>query len=243
MVKGVTAVGLRVLIADDDPATAAYLKKVIEEVPGVTVVSITGDGKEVIRQVEIYQPDVVFLDIDMPGMNGLDAARELAEMQPGLTFVFATAYPEFALKAFELYSFDYILKPFDEARIRRTVRRLRDRICKTQDRRNELILIKSDKRKLVIHPEEILFIEGRRHKILIKTERGEHLVPGKLGELERQLDPLGFFRCHKGYLVNLEKIREIVPSGQSYNIVLHSGDRVFLSREREKALLKRLGIE
>ena len=235
--------GLRVLIADDDPATAAYLKKVIEEVPGVEVVSIAGYGEEAIRQVEIYQPDVMFLDIDMPGINGLDAARELAEMQPGLFFVFATAFPEYALEAFELYSFDYILKPFDEARIRRTVRRLRDRICKTQNRRKELISIKSTKHKLVIHPEEILFIESRQHKILIKTERGEHLVPGKLCELERQLDPLIFFRCHKGYLVNLEKIREIVPSGQAYVIILHSGDRVLLSREREKALLKKLGIE
>lgn len=237
------AVGLRVLIADDDPATAAYLKKVIEEVPGVAVVSIAGDGEETIRQVEVYQPDVVFLDIDMPGMNGLDAARELAEMQPGLFFVFATAFPEYALEAFELYSFDYILKPFDEARIRRTVRRLRDRICKPQNRHKGVILIKSDKHKLVIHPEEILFIESRWHKTLIKTERGEHLVPGKLGELERQLDPLVFFRCHKGYLVNLEKIREIIPSGQAYVIILHSGDRVLLSRGREKDLLKRLGME
>ncbi len=167
--------GLKVLIADDDPATAAYLKKVIEEVPGVAVVSTVRDGEETIRQVEIYQPDVVFLDIDMPGMNGLDAARELAEMQPGLFFVFATAFPEYALEAFELYSFDYILKPFDEARIRRTVRRLRDRFCKTQNRRKELISIKSTKHKLVIHPEEILFIESRQHKILIKN--GERRTP------------------------------------------------------------------
>jgi DNA-binding LytR/AlgR family response regulator len=239
----VTVVGLKVLIADDDPATAAYLKKVIEEVPGVEVVSIAGDGKETIRQVEIYRPDVVFLDIDMPGMNGVEAARELAEMRPGLYFVFATAYPDYTLEAFELYSFDYILKPFDEKRIRKTIRRLRDKVRKNQTQHKEVILIKSDKHKLVIHPEEILFIESRQHKILIKTERGEHLVPGRLGELERQLDPLLFFRCHKGYLVNLEKIREIIPSGQTYVIILHSGDRVLLSREREKDLLKRLGME
>ncbi|MDN5366228.1 MAG: hypothetical protein PWP44_1434 [Thermacetogenium sp.] len=76
--------GLKVLIADDDPATAAYLKKVIEEVPGVEVVSIAGYGEEAIRQVEVYRPDVVFLDIDMPGMSGLDATREMAEMRPEL---------------------------------------------------------------------------------------------------------------------------------------------------------------
>jgi len=169
-------VSLKVVIAEDDLATAEYLKKIIEEVPDVEVVSIAGNGKEAIRQVEIYQPDVVFLDID-------------------------------------------------------------------QTQHKEVILIKSDKHKLVIHPEEILFIESCGHKILIKTERGEHLVPGRLGELERRLDPRVFFRCHKGYLVNIEKIREIVPSGQSYNIVLHSGDRVFLSREREKVLLKKFIVE
>ncbi|MEG3068869.1 MAG: response regulator [Syntrophaceticus schinkii] len=87
---------LKVLIADDDPAAAAYLKKTIEEVPEVEVVSTANDGKETIRQVEIHQPDVVFLDIDMPEMNGLEAARELAEIQPDTYFVFATAFPFFA---------------------------------------------------------------------------------------------------------------------------------------------------
>jgi len=239
-------VGLRVLIADDDPATAAYLKKVIEEVPGVEVVSIAGDGKETIRQVEIYRPDVVFLDIDMPGMNGLDAARELAEMRPGLFFVFATAFPEFALEAFELYSFDYILKPFDEARIRRTVRRLRDRVAENSSRESQQspgILIEIENQKIFIDPEEILCAESRRRKVLIKTEKGDYLTAGDLNRLEQKLNPRVFFRCHKGYLVNLKRIKTIIPSGRSYDIILDSGDRVFLSREREKELRERFALK
>ncbi|MGI5964077.1 MAG: LytR/AlgR family response regulator transcription factor [Lawsonibacter sp.] len=232
---------LEVLIADDDPAAAAYLKKIIEEVPGVEVVSIAGDGKETIRQVEIYQPDVVFLDIDMPEMNGLDVARELAKSHPRLYFVFATAFPDYALAAFEFYSFDYILKPFNEARIRRTTRSLRDKICNPQNRRADLILIKSDKQKLLIHQEDILYIESRLRKVFIKTKKEEHLVPGRLCDLEQQLDPQVFFRCHKGYLVNLIEIRKIVPSGQSYNIIMHSGEKISLSRKQEKVLLKRFG--
>ncbi len=94
-----TAVNLKVVIAEDDLSTAVYLKKIIEEVPDVEVVSIAGNGKEAIRQVEIHQPDVVFLDIDMPEMNGVEAAQELAEMRPGLYFVFATAYPDYTLEA------------------------------------------------------------------------------------------------------------------------------------------------
>ncbi|CEO88708.1 response regulator [Syntrophaceticus schinkii] len=86
---------LKVLIADDDPAAAAYLKKTIEEVPEVEVVSTANDGKETIRQVEIHQPDVVFLDIDMPEMNGLEAARELAEIQPDTYFGFCHCFSFF----------------------------------------------------------------------------------------------------------------------------------------------------
>lgn len=238
--------GLKVLIADDDPATAAYLKKVIEEVPGAEVVSIAGDGREAIRLAEIYRPDVVFLDIDMPGMNGLDAARELAEMRPGLFFVFATAFPEFALKAFELYSFDYILKPFDEARIRRTVRRLRDKISEELSRESQQspgILIEVDKQKIFINPEEILYAESRRRKVFIKTEKGEYLATGDLNRIEQKLNPLVFFRCHKGFLVNLKKVKAIIPSGRSYDIILESGDRIFLSREKEKELRERFAIK
>ncbi|MGB4505461.1 MAG: LytTR family DNA-binding domain-containing protein [Syntrophaceticus sp.] len=232
---------LEVLIADDDPAAAAYLKNIIEEVPEVEVVSIAGDGKETIRQVEIYQPDVLFLDIDMPEMNGLDVARELAKSQPRLYFVFATAFPDYALDAFEFYSFDYILKPFNEARIRRTTRSLRDKICNPQNRRADFILIKSDKQKLLIHQEDILYIESRLRKVFIKTKQEEHFVPGRLCDLEQQLDPRVFFRCHKGYIVNLNEIRKIVPSGQTYNIVMNSGDKILLSRKQEKVLLKRFG--
>ncbi|HHW39651.1 MAG TPA: response regulator transcription factor [Syntrophomonadaceae bacterium] len=237
---------LRVLIADDDPATAAYLKKVIEEVPGVAVVSTVRDGEETIRQVEIHRPDVVFLDIDMPGMNGLDAARELAEMRPGLFFVFATAFPEYALDAFELYSFDYILKPFDETRIRRTVRRLRDKVSEELPlglQQSPGILIEVEKQKIFINPEEILYAESRRRKVLIKTEKGEYLAAGDLNRLEQKLNPRLFFRCHKGYLVNLKRIKKIIPSGRSYDIILDSGDRVFLSREREKELRERFALK
>ncbi len=139
------------------------------------MVSTAGDGKETIRQVEIYQPNVVFLDIDMPEMNGVEAARELAEMRPGLYFVFATAFPDYTLEAFELYSFDYILKPFDEKRIRQTVRRLRDKVSEELSRESQQspgILIEVEEQKIFLNPEEILYAESRRRKVLIKTEKG-----------------------------------------------------------------------
>lgn len=110
---------LEVLIADDEQYVAVYLKKIIEKVEDVKVVAIAGDGKEAVKMVEKLRPQVVCLDIDMPEMNGIAVARELAEVYPQLNFVFVTAYPDYALEAFELYSFDYILKPLDEKGYRR----------------------------------------------------------------------------------------------------------------------------
>lgn len=151
--------------------------------------------------------DVVFLDIDMPEMNGVEAARELAEMRPGLSFVFATAYPDYTLEAFELYSFDYILKPFDEKRIRKTIRCLRNKVSEDQSLRSQQFLgflIEVDKREIFISPEEILYIESRKHKVFIKTEKGEYLATSALNRIEQKLNLQVFFRCHKGFLVNLK---------------------------------------
>lgn len=206
--------------------------------------STTGDGKETIRQVEIHQPDVVFLDIDMPEMNGLEAARELAEIQPDTYFVFATAFPDYALEAFEFYSFDYVLKPFNEARIRRTIRRLRDKVSEDQSLKIQQfdgILIEVDKQRIFINTEELLYVESRKRKIFIKTEKSEYLVTSDLNKIEDELNPQVFFRCHKSFLVNLKKIKAIIPSGRSFDIILDSGDRVFLSREK-KELKERFSV-
>lgn len=233
---------LKVLIAEDDPAVALYLTKAIEEVAGVDVVFTAGNGKEAISQAEIYQPDAVFLDIDMPEMNGMETAKELAELCPDMYIVFATAFPDYALKAFEFYPIDYILKPFSEARIRRTIRRVRDKVSEKQHPQPQQFLsfmIEVEKRKIFINSEELLYAESRGRKVFFKTEKREYLVTGNLTEVERKLSSQVFFRCHKSFLVNLKKIEVIMPSGRSFNIVLDSGDKVFLSREREKELRER----
>jgi DNA-binding LytR/AlgR family response regulator len=239
------AMTLKVLVADDNLDTRTYLKQIIEDVPNVKVVSVAENGKETIRQAELFQPDVLVLDIDMPEINGVDAARALEEIQPGLSFVFVTAFPDYALDAFELYSFDYILKPFDEKRIQKTIRRLRDRISKDQaERLHQLpgIIIEVNKQKIFVHPEEIIYIESRKHKVFIKTEKVTYLTAGDLNKIEQIISPHFFFRCHKSFIVNLKKIKTINPSGRSYEIILSSGDRISLSREREKKLRKNFGI-
>ncbi|ADG83592.1 LytR/AlgR family response regulator transcription factor [Thermincola potens] len=229
---------LEVLIADDEQYVAVYLKKIIEKVEDVKVVAIAGDGKEAVKMVEKLRPQVVCLDIDMPEMNGIAVARELAEVYPQLNFVFVTAYPDYALEAFELYSFDYILKPLDEKRIQKTIRKLKEKVSREEVSRvqnDEKLLIKVDGRKVFADFDEIIYFESYTPKVLIKTIKGEYLIRSSIHELEQHLSK-DFFRCHKGYVVNLKYIKEIIPSGRTFEILLKTGDKVLLSREKEKEL-------
>ena len=234
---------LEVIIADDDPIIAGFLKKVIEEVPDVRVIAVVNDGKEAVRLVDIHIPDVVFLDIDMPETNGIEAARQMAEIDRDIKFVFVTAHSDFALNAFELYSFDYIMKPFKETRVKTTVRKLKEKVFLEQSAKSKQpfgLMIEVDSKQVFLDPAEILFIESRKHKLLIKTINCDYLTAGDLFTYEQRLSPHNFFRCHKGYLVNLNQLKEVVPIGRTFEIVLRSGDKVLLSRSKEKALREKL---
>ncbi|PKM76959.1 MAG: DNA-binding response regulator [Firmicutes bacterium HGW-Firmicutes-15] len=236
---------LRVLIADDNPDFCRYLKGIIEAVPDFTVVAMASNGKEAIILSQAYQPQVVFLDIEMPEINGVEAARELAKTQPDICFVFCTAYPDYALQAFELYSFDYILKPINEMRVKKTLERLMAKINGEQLSGNHSalgILFDTDNRQVYINSNEIMYIENSKPKVIIKTEKQIYLARGTLHSLEIRLNPYGFFRCHRGYLVNLTKVEALVPFGHTFQICLQSGDTVLLSRKREKILRDKLKI-
>ncbi|MDT3699370.1 MAG: LytTR family DNA-binding domain-containing protein [Thermincola sp.] len=243
--KEVLVVALEVLIADEDQYVAVNLKHILEEVDNVKVVAIANDGKNAVSLVEKLRPQVVCLDIDIPEMNGIEVARELTEVFPNLNFVFISAYPNFALEAFELYSFDYILKPLDEKRVKKTVRKLKEKVFKEQSNSSPStpgILIEVNERNIFLNFNEIIFIESRQHKILIKSVNGAYLTNGDLHTLEQKLDPRIFFRCHKGFIVNLMQLKEVVSFNRTFEIILRSGDKVSLSREKEKVLRDRLKI-
>lgn len=234
---------LRVLIVDDEPAVALYLKTIIQDVPGAEVVAMAASGKEALQKAKIYVPQVVFTDIDMPDMDGLEFARALQEKRGDISLVFATAYPDYALQAFELYSFDYILKPFNEKRIKKTVCKL---IEKTQIQSAILlapecpITIETPARRICLSPEQIQYVESSKPRTLVKTLTETYTSKWDMETFEKMLRPYGFDRCHRSYLVNSRFIREIIPSGRTFQLLLKSGETILLSRTQEKTLRERM---
>jgi DNA-binding LytR/AlgR family response regulator len=176
----------------------------------------------------------------MPDMNGLEVAHRMAEWQNEIFFIFATAYPGYALQAFELYSFDYILKPFDEERIKKTLRKLKNRLAPkliSDINANEIITIQSHGKTYLLKPEEILYVESYRANTLIKTLTDMNCIKGNLHTWEQQLAPYGFVQSHRSYLININQIKQICPYSSTYELILKSGDKVPLSRSYGKQLI------
>jgi DNA-binding LytR/AlgR family response regulator len=230
-----------ILIVDDDIPTGLYLKHIVSQVPGVTVVGVATSGLEALRIASEHKPQVVFLDVDMPKMNGLEVAQRMAEWQSDIFFIFATAYPNYAMQAFELYSFDYILKPFDEERIKKTLRKLNNRLTSQPfpaAKPKETISIQAHGKTYLLKPEEILYVESCRANILIKTLTDMHFLKGNLLTWEQKLAPYDFVQSHRSYLININQVKQVSPYGSTYELVLKSGDKVPLSRSYGKQLRK-----
>jgi len=228
-----------ILIVDDDIPTGLYLKHIVSQVPGVTVIGVATSGSEALRMASEHKPQVVFLDVDMPEMNGLEVAHRMAEWQSEILFVFATAYPNYAMQAFELYAFDYVLKPFDEERIRKTLRKLNNRLTfqiLPAFNTKEIITIQTHGESHLLKPEQIVYVESRRTKVLIKTLTDTYCIKGSLHSWKEKLAPYGFVSSHRSYLVNINQIKQIGSYSSTYELILMSGDKVPLSRNSEKQL-------
>lgn len=233
-----------VLIVDDNQPTGLYLKQIISRIPGMNVLGVASSGKEALGFASRCKPQVVFLDVDMPDMSGLEVARKLAEMHGDLIFIFATAYPKYALEAFEVYAFDYILKPLDEKRIRKTLLKLHSGVqghWLTAADKPEAVTIQLHGETYLVYPAEILYLESRRANVLIKTASREFRIKGNLADWEQRLAPLGFIQSHRSYLVNLSQIKQVSRYSYTYDLLLKSGDRVPLSRSCARKLRGLLG--
>ncbi len=205
---------LKVILIDDEPILCDELKCLLENSGEVEVVGIGHNGEDAIALVDKLEVDAVFLDIQMPVMNGMDAARVLSSRPRKPFIVFVTAFNNFAVDAFQVDAVDYILKPFDESDIERVLKRLRARLTpkSTTPPRPFLkkVLAETGDRLEVIDVAQIEYFQAENRQIFIRTLAGKRYeIRNRLHELEEALDPADFFRCHRNFIVNVNQIGQL----------------------------------
>ncbi|MBM4763614.1 LytTR family DNA-binding domain-containing protein [Bacillus sp. B15-48] len=243
---------IRVMIAEDERMARQELFHLLNDEKGIIHTPHAETGEQVIELYSEHRPDVIFLDIEMPGMTGIEAARlimkQASDSLPLL--VFTTAYDDYAIDAFDVEAVDYLLKPYDEKRFQRTMTRIRKSFT-SRNRANETVekkekttvsklLIDDGERMVVVSPDSIYYAVPNKRLLEIHTEDKVILSRMTLQELEDQLVGHSFFRAHRSYLVNLNHVLEISPwfNGTS-NLTLKDKDRtkIPVSRSASKTIL------
>lgn len=235
---------LRVVIVDDEKYALQELKYLLNQYSDFEICGEADSGEECIKLVDEQMPDVVFLDIHLNDKNGVDVAREITKKHRNIHIVFATAYDNYAVNAFNLDAVDYILKPFEDERIAETIKRLKSRV-KPRVLPDVLTVWKND-RMVVLDHTDIVYCCTVDNKTIVKSFKGEFISNLTLASLEQKLEKHSFLRTHKSYLVNLEHIKEIVPwFNYTYMLVMegYEKDEVPVSRTYMKKFKNTLGIE
>ena len=204
----------KVIIVDDEPIMCDELKCLLENSGEVEIVGIGHSGEDAIALMDRLDADVVFLDIQMPVMNGMEAARILSSRARSPLIVFITAFSNFAVEAFQVDAVDYILKPFDESDIERALKKLRTRRLQTppDHPRSFLkkVLAETGDRLEVIDVKQVQYFQAENRQIFIRTISGKRYeIRNRLNELEEVLNPDDFFRCHRNFIVNVNQIGQL----------------------------------
>jgi two-component system LytT family response regulator len=249
---------LRVFVTDDEAPARRKLLRFLSEEPGVVVSGEAGNGPDTITAVRDTRPDLLFLDIQMPGMDGFSVVDALGEMVPRIIFV--TAHDEYALRALEIHAFDYLLKPFDQARFSRVLadarrdvesRRpselqtgLRELLQEVQSSRNPRLLVEENGRGTLIALNGIDWAEADRNYLQLHVGAQTHTVRGTIEGIEKKLDAERFLRANRSSLIRIDFIRELQKwTHGEYRIVLQSGHTLMWTRrylDRHPELLRKI---
>ena len=238
---------IRVLIVDDEAPARDRLKLLLSETADVEVVGEAGDGESAAEQIAALTPTVVFLDVQMPGCTGLEVAAALPASAP--LVVFCTAFDRYAVDAFELNAVDYLLKPVSRARLEKALDRVRRgevpsdgvaRVLRASPPATRFLARKGASYR-VVHAREVLCFVSEDGLTKLQTADSHYWVPPTLNELEGRLDPRQFFRVSRAAIVNLDAVREVVPTvGGQGEAALRDGTRLEISRRRFRDLTDRL---
>ena len=242
---------IRVLIVDDEPLARTGVHQLVEPLDDVTVVGEAADGPEAVRQIDEQAPDLVFLDVQMPEMTGLEVVREVGVDNMPLT-IFVTAYDQYALDAFEAHALDYLLKPIEEERFAEAIERARQQLQRAdaealrdqlrgvlreyaeedeEDAGIERFTIRSRNRIYFVDTEDVQWIESEGDYVALHDGEEAHLVRKTMKQLEQELDPDRFLRVHRSYIVNADYIEELRPLDHgTYQLRMASGTPLKTSR-------------
>src|SRR5262245_40274522 len=247
---------IRAIIADDEPLARRGIRQLLERHTDITIVAETRNGQETVRALRELSPDLLFLDVQMPELDGFGVLREIgAKSMPGVIFV--TAYDEFAVRAFEAHALDYLVKPLEVARFTEALEHMRERLrsakavdlsrnltallaSRDQERARQRIVVPTRTGDLVIADDEIDWIEADDYYAAIHARQGRHLVRESLASLEQRLDGARFLRAHRSAIVNIDRVRELRDEGGETMLLLCNGVRVPVSRRRRAQVAKLL---
>jgi len=252
-------VKIRTLIVDDEPLARERIRKLLQKEADIEIVDESADGSEAVSAVGKHQPDLVFLDVQMPELDGFGVVERL-DRRAMPVIVFVTAYDRFALRAFEVHALDYLLKPFDSERFRNALERAREHIRRRQtgelsERIGELLAdlktggkhldrlaVKSAGKVLFLRVEEIDWIEAADNYVNLHIGNECHLHRETMAALEIRLPAQNFMRISRSTIVNIERIKELQPLFHGeYSVILRNGTRLTLSRSHREKLNRLLG--
>jgi two-component system LytT family response regulator len=256
---------IRTVIVDDEPAARAAISSLLAGDPEVNLVGECADGRSALQAIRDGAPDLLFLDVQMPEMDGFTLLRELDPAELPVV-VFVTAYDQYALRAFEVHALDYLLKPFDDARFREALGRAKQQVrqgkldalsrqilalldgmgrAAANERDGQYLkrlVIKSGGRVAILAVRDIDWIEAEGDYVKIHAGRAWHLLRETMKRLEVQFDPARFVRIHRSTIVNVERIKELQPYFRGEHVViLHDGTNLKLSRGYKEHLEAALG--
>jgi len=245
---------LNAIIVDDEPFARETLKAALENFPDIEILAECVNGFEAVQAVQKHQPQLLFLDIQMPKLDGLDVVELLGKDAPFVIFV--TSYDEYALKAFEAEALDYILKPVKAERLAKTIQRVRERmraqqvqpmeqlIDKHRDSMGPLdrVLIRNGYDVVIIPAQEIVYFEAEDDYVKVYTAEGKSFLKSeRMSKLEKMLDPRNFCRIHRSFILNIEYIKKIEPYTKDNKVaILKTGQRLSISRSGYTRLMELL---
>jgi two-component system LytT family response regulator len=250
---------VRTLIADDELLARERLRQLLADQPEIDLVGECADGRETVAEIRKKTPDLIFLDIQMPELDGF-AVLDAINLEPMPIIVFVTAHDKFALRAFEVHAVDYLLKPFDRERFQSALQRALEQVKHRADparaqaqaaaltempspaKPADRLAIKSGGRITILKTADIAWIEAAHNYVEIHEDKRSHLLRETMGGIEQKLCPEKFVRISRSVIVNVDRVKELQPTFYGeYKVTLHNGTQLTLSR-RYRSKLPLLGV-